>query len=124
MNAQSLARSAYSSAVASTRTGRATEYDLLARVTGRLKAASREDADFSSLVRALHDNRILWNALGADVAIDTNPLPSELRARIFYLAQFTAHHTGRVLAGEAGIDVLIEINTAVMRGLGRDGDRA
>lgn len=75
------------------------------------------DGGFNALVRALHDNRALWTALAADVAIGTNGLPRSLRAQIFYLAEFTVHHSRRVLAGEAGADVLVDINTAVMRGL-------
>lgn len=119
-----MARSAYSGAAAPTRTGRGTEYEVFARVTRRLRQAQSGDGGFADLVRALHDNRSLWTALAADVAVETNGLPAELRARIFYLAQFTTHHTRRVLAGEASTDVLIDINTAVMRGLRGEGDGA
>ncbi|MDW4549249.1 flagellar biosynthesis regulator FlaF [Defluviimonas sp. D31] len=124
MNAHLLARSAYAGAAAPTRTGRGTEYEVFARVTHRLKSAGRGDGDFNTLVRALHDNRTLWTTLAADVAIETNQLPKSLRAQIFYLSEFTAHHTRRVLAGEAGVTVLIDINTAVMRGLRNEGNLA
>ena len=124
MNAHLLARSAYSGAAAPTRTGRGTEYEVFARVTRRLRQAQTGDGGFADLVRAMHDNRSLWTALAADVAVETNGLPPELRARIFYLAQFTTHHSRRVLAGEASTDVLIDINTAVMRGLRGEGDGA
>ncbi|SPH23452.1 hypothetical protein DEA8626_02515 [Defluviimonas aquaemixtae] len=117
-----MALSAYAGAAIPTRTGRGTEYELFARVTHRLKAAAHGDGDFNALVRAVHDNRSLWTALAADVAIETNELPSELRAQIFYLSEFTSAHSRRVLAGEAGVDVLVDINTAVMRGLRSEGD--
>lgn len=121
MNAYSMARSAYSGAAIPTRTDRGTEYELFARVTRRLNAAAQGDGDFNALIHALHDNRTLWTALAADVSVETNKLPRELRARIFYLAEFTSHHTRRVLAGEAGAEVLVDINTAVMRGLRNEG---
>ncbi|MGB3177445.1 MAG: flagellar biosynthesis regulator FlaF [Albidovulum sp.] len=113
-----MAQTAYASAAVPTRTGRGTEYEIFARVTHRLKAAATgTGADFAATVRALHDNRTLWTALAADVAIATNELPQALRAQIFYLAEFTTQHTRKVLAGTAEPDVLIEINMSVMRGL-------
>ncbi len=118
-----MARSAYSDAATPTRTGRGTEYEVFARVTRRLRQLQDGNAGFPALVRALHDNRSLWTVLAADVATATNGLPIELRARILYLSQFTAHHTRRVLAGEATVDAIIDINTAVMRGLRGEGDR-
>ncbi|MCB2128864.1 MAG: flagellar biosynthesis regulator FlaF [Rhodobacteraceae bacterium] len=121
MNAQLLAKSAYTAAAAPTRTERGTEYEIFSRITRKLGVAARGECDFQSLVSVLHDNRMLWNALAADVAIETNALPAALRARIFYLSEFTTHHTRRVLAGEASVDALVEINTAVMRGLRQEG---
>ncbi|MCC0062972.1 MAG: flagellar biosynthesis regulator FlaF [Defluviimonas sp.] len=115
MNAHTLAQSAYGSAAA-TRTDRDTEYDALARITHRLHGLNAK-SDFSSLVRALHDNRALWSIFATDVAERTNPLPADLKARIVYLARFTGLHTRRILAGEADTSALVEINTAVMRGL-------
>lgn len=113
-----MARAAYASPVAPTRTARDIEYDAFARVTHRLKAALEADkAGFAALAGALHDNRSLWTTLASDVAEATNGLPAALRSRIFYLAEFTRHHSGKVLLGEAGAGILVEINTAIMRGL-------
>lgn len=124
VNAQLMARTAYSGAASPTRTGRGAEYEVFARITRRLRQAQAGEGDYATLVRALHDNRSLWTALAADVALATNGLPADLRARIFYLSQFTAHHTRRVLAGEASAEVLIDVNTAVMRGLRGEGEGA
>ena len=55
--------------------------------------------------------------LAGDVADAANGLPKELRAQIFYLAEFTNQHSTLVLRGEGDVDVLVEINTAIMRGL-------
>ena len=56
----------------------------------------------------------------ADVADRANGLPQDLRARIFYLAEFTDQHSSKVLSGKGKADVLVEINAAIMRGL-REG---
>jgi hypothetical protein len=51
------------------------------------------------------------------VADPGNELPDTLRAGLFNLAGFTQRHSAAVLAGTANAEVLVEINTAVMRGL-------
>jgi flagellar protein FlaF len=125
VNATDLARQAYSSAHSPMRTGRSAEQQVLAMATANLRSAADADPpDFPRLAQALHLNRQLWTRLAADVADAGNPLPDDLRARIFYLAEFTAAHSGRVLRGRASVDALIEVNLAVMRGLASDTPRA
>lgn len=116
MTASFLAKTAYSSAEQPVRTARDTEYEIFARVTRRLKLANGE-GDFSVLASAVHENRTLWKMLGADVSLPENGLPQELRGRILYLAEFTRQHSSKILRGMATVDVLVEINTAMMRGL-------
>lgn len=118
MTAIDQARTAYGMPSASTRTLRGIEYDVFARVTRRLAA---QNVGFPALVAALHDNRSLWTILAADVADPANGLPETLRARLFYLADFTMQHSRKILDGSATPDVLVEINTAVMRGLRGEG---
>jgi flagellar biosynthesis activator protein FlaF len=109
---------AYSRPDAPARTPRNIEYDLLARTTQRLSSAwVRRKADFPGFARALDDNTRLWSALALDVADAGNGLPAALRARLFYLYQFTAQHSRAVLDDRGSVEVLIDINTAVMRGL-------
>jgi flagellar protein FlaF len=117
VTAHTLARAAYTHPEAATRTPRAIEYDLLARLTHKLRASSEPGVPFAVLAQALHDNRVLWMTLAADVASDGNGLPADLRARLFYLAEFTEVHSRKVLAGTATPAALIEVNTAVLRGL-------
>lgn len=122
MNATILAKTAYANPGQPTRTLRGTEYELFARVTHRLKQASGlAKTNFPALARALYDNRRLWTTLAADVAMPDNELPETLRARLFYLNEFTQTHSRKVLAGDASVDVLIDINTAIMRGLRQEG---
>jgi len=120
------AQTAYGAHASRIRTDRAVEYDAFSRVTGRLSAAARRDDDeaFSDLCAALHDNRRLWTVIALDVAGDGNRLPDDLRARLLYLARFTDQHTSKVMAGKADPSVLIDVNTAVMRGLAGQGGSA
>ncbi len=114
---------AYADPEAPTRSPRGIEYEAIARITARLRAATEvvrgkdDTGGFARLATALHDNRRLWTALAADVADPGNGLPQELRARIFWLAEFTGRHSGRVIAEGADPAPLIEINTAILRGL-------
>mgnify|MGYP005877068501 CR=1 FL=1 len=122
MNAILQAQTAYGAQTAATRTPRAVEYDTFARITHRLKSAAENRKSPSALASAIHDNRRLWTLLVVDVADDANPLPRELRAQIISLAEFTRKHSGKVLRDGAEVTPLIEINTAIMRGL--SGTRA
>jgi flagellar biosynthesis activator protein FlaF len=118
MNAAHLAQTAYSPARPGIQTARSTEYAVFARITRNLTAAAgRGKSGFSALVTALHENRRLWRILAADVADENNGLPAQLRAQIFYLAEFTDLHTSKVLAGNEIAGPLVEINTSIMRGL-------
>ena len=97
------------------------EYDTIARITRGLKTAAEKQAGMAALAAAIHDNRRLWTVLAADVATESNPLPRELRARILYLAEFTRVHSSEVLRNGASVEPLVEVNTAVMRGLADRG---
>jgi len=121
MNASLQAQAVYGAPVAAIRTPRDIEYEVFARITRRLRTASADGSGgFAALVAALHDNRKLWDVLASDLAGDENGLPSPLRAGLLSLALFTERHTADVLRGNGTAEVLIEINTAVMRGLRGD----
>lgn len=117
------AQLAYGRSSLPVRTNRGTEYAVFMRVTQRMKAAAEQGrAGFPALAAAIHDNRRLWTTLAADVADSGNALPPDLRARIFYLAEFSFLHGAKVLAGTADVRPLLEINAAIMRGLAASGD--
>lgn len=122
MNAMSLAQTAYTSN-ALIRTDRRVEYDAFARVTHQLKSLDPK-AEFAKFVAALHENRKLWNLLAIDVADADNQLPQSLRARIFYLAEFTSQQTSKIFSGAAKVDTLVEINSAIMQGLRQQVEKA
>ena len=115
------ARAAYARPEAPHRDYRALEYDLLARATKALSVSRGQDVDYAKLLTALDENQRLWSTLAADVAEPENGLPQKLRAQLFYLYEFTTHHSRAVRDNKASVDVLIDINTAVMRGLRGDG---
>ena len=125
VNTQTLARAAYSQTSAPIRTDRGTEYEIFARVTHKLRAAAaRGKPGFAALAEAVHQNRQLWTLLAADVADGGNALPRDVRARIFYLAEFTQEYSRRILSKGASIAPLVEINAAMMRGLRSRGGAA
>lgn len=118
MTKERLARAAYIRPDIALNNPRGLEYDLLARATTALRTAERSgEADFPALAEALNRNLRLWSSLATDVAGPGNGLPPELRARLFYLYEFTAQHSRSVLEGRGAVSVLVAINTAVMRGL-------
>lgn len=124
MTVMAQAAAAYGQSQSHIGTPRTTEYDIMARVTRALKTtALTRDTRFADFVAALHANRRLWTHLAASVADKDNSLAPEIRANIFYLAEFTETHSRKALSKQADIDVLLEINLSVMRGLLSEGSQ-
>ena len=118
MNSALAAAQRYSSLSEQTRHPKDLEYEVILEVTRELTAQSGGVATrFSDLVRALNKNERLWIEIGTQVADPDNALDPDLRARLFYMAEFVGHQTSKVLSGEAGIESLVEMNIAVLRGL-------
>lgn len=118
MNIIHQAHQAYAPKTSVLRTGRSAEHQLFSEVTSRLRTTAEQlPSGFPTFAEAVHANRAVWTHLAAQVADDDNALSESLRARIFYLAEFTSFHSRKVLKGEADISPLIEINVAMMRGL-------
>lgn len=125
MTPQTMAQAAYARDRAPIRTDRGTEYELFARVTYKMRqAAAKGKPGFAALAEAIHHNRSLWTLLATDVADQGNKLPRDLKARIFYLSEFTQDYSGKVLSKGASIAPLVEVNAAMMRGLRGGGARA
>ena len=117
MSLQAGSHNAYGAATRAMGPPRTLEYQVFSQVTGQLNRALIGDRPFSELASALTENQRLWTALTADLVSPENALPHALRAQLVTLAKFTRTHTAAVLRGEASADVLVEINTAIMRGL-------
>lgn len=118
MNVSVKAYGSFSKVGSPTRTHRDIEYEALVQITRRVRsAADQSKLGFGKLAEALHQNQSLWDTFAIDVSDRSNPLPRELKAQIIYLAEFTRHQTKEILTRNASIDPLIEVNTAIMRGL-------
>ncbi len=118
MHALEQARTAYANSAAPIKTFRSAEYDAFTQITSRMKSAIQKGKrGFTDLANALYDNNRLWVLLASDVADKENGLPQSLRAQVFYLAEFTLQHAPKVLRGTETADILVEINTSIMRGL-------
>ena len=119
MNLVERAREGYGTSVMPLRSHRASEYEAIARISHRLRSAAlNRKTNYPAFVAALHDNRKLWSILAADVAQGGNELPNDLRGRIFWLAEFTEAESRRILRGTGDVGILIEINAAILQGLG------
>ena len=100
------------------------EYQLFARITGRLNRATDPGRPYVELAGALNDNLRLWREIALDVAQPENGLPDQLRAQLFFLFEFTTHHTQKILRNEADVAPLIDVNMSIMRGLRLDPGKA
>ncbi|TVP71481.1 MAG: flagellar biosynthesis regulatory protein FlaF [Rhodobacteraceae bacterium] len=123
MNAHSMAAAAYGTPNTALKTARSAEYDVIARITARLRKAHAGGAmSFPALAEALTENRRLWIEFTVDLSDPENPLPMALKGQLLSLANFTLNHTAAILEGRESAEVLIDINTAVMRGLAGKAD--
>lgn len=117
MNVSEQARRAYAPTKVAIQTPRSVEAKLLSQVTSQLQRHNDGKGSFADLALAVHRNREMWTVLASDVADSDNELPDVLRAQIFYLAEFTQLHSQKVLRGTASVVALVDVNTAILRGL-------
>jgi flagellar protein FlaF len=120
VNSFAQAQRAYAPTQAPIKTARSTEYEVIARISHRMKRALQQD-DFPALMEALHENNKLWITLAIDAGNPDNLLPDELRARIVYLADFTRQHSHKVMRKTETALPLLEINAAILKGLKHEG---
>ncbi len=95
------------------------ELQLFTSITARLRAqANKNTTQINSVMaQALIDNAKLWNILFCDLVSQDNKLPISLKTNLISLAEFTQAHTQKVLRGEAGMSILIEVNDSIIIGL-------
>jgi flagellar protein FlaF len=118
MDVASRAVHGYRAVQLQTQSARSIEAKLFAEITAELVRARRSGAPaFRELTAALHRNRTLWDALLADLALESNALPAPLKAQLIQLGHFVGKFTGSVLKGEDDAQVLIDVNNAILEGL-------
>ncbi len=110
---------AYRRAAQRAESPRDTEYRLFGEVTRALMDAAETEppASPSARLEALDWNRRLWTTLAADCAKPDNRLPAPVRAQIISLGLWVARHTSAVVRREAEMNLLIDVNRAIMQGL-------
>ena len=69
------------------------------------------------LCEAVYQNTRLWLTLLEDLNSPANRLTAELKGRLASLAATSIRHGRRVISGEATLQLLIDINRAIMAGL-------
>ncbi|MEJ0059505.1 MAG: flagellar biosynthesis regulator FlaF [Terricaulis sp.] len=110
---------AYQRAATQADTPRELEYRAFGHATAGLVRVKEEGAREPAVVAlALETNRKLWNVLSADCSAPENQLPTALRAQIISLALWVAKYSSQVLREGADVEPLIDVNRAVMEGLG------
>ena len=98
-------------------------YHQMARQT-RQAVDEADRSAFPLLAQAVADNQLLWGTLAEDLMGDGNRLPLELRANLISLAEFVRRHSMAVLGGRASAAALVDINTAIMKGLRGNAEEA
>jgi flagellar biosynthesis activator protein FlaF len=101
---------------------RAAEYRLFGQVTAALIRARDEQLSGAALVDALDWNRRLWSTLSSDCSTPGNGMPESLRAQIISLSIWVSRYSSDVAVRSASIDALIDVNRAIMEGLGNRPD--
>jgi len=66
---------------------------------------------------ALMANQALWKILFLDLARTENPLPLALKSNLMGLFEFIQSHTQAVMQGDANHQVLVDINSNIVKGL-------
>lgn len=123
MNAHTKARNIYAASFVTTKTPRSIEFAIMAKVTRQLQSAAAErSTDFPRFVTALDQNRRLWSMFTTDLLDADNKLDQTLKVQLIELGAFVQKHTTQILAQQAPVKPLLEINAAILRGL-KDGPK-
>lgn len=109
---------AYRKARAITERPRAVEQRLMTEITQEMIGTRLAGFRGSQLMPALHRNREVWSAFSAVCSAQGNLLPPDLRARMISLSIWVDRYTSDVIAGRDSIDDLIDVNLAIIEGLG------
>lgn len=97
------------------------EIELFTKMTTQLKShVLAEESALKltpSLARDLLSNLKLWQIIMLDLLTDENTLELSLKKSLIELAEFTQSHTQKIFRNEGAVDVLIDINVAILSGL-------
>ncbi|MFV3076835.1 flagellar biosynthesis regulator FlaF [Niveispirillum fermenti] len=108
---------AYRQSIMDTATPRQLERKVFQQVTMDLETATRSN-DAMARIRAIDRNRRLWITLIADVSDTGNLLPDALKAGLISLGLWVDRYSGQALSTDHPLSPLVDVNRAVMQGLG------
>jgi flagellar biosynthesis activator protein FlaF len=109
---------AYKQAQARIESPRAVERRLMTEITNEMMNARSAQYRGSQLMPALHRNREVWQTFSAVCGAPGNKLPAAVRAGVISLSLWVDRYTSDVVAGRESIDDLIDVNLAIIEGLG------
>lgn len=118
---------AYKKTIRATEDPRDIERRVLSKITASLQShavefdkAEDKRALLTNEVReAIWDNQKFWMTVKSDLRSSENQLGPELRAELISIAIFIDTASSEVLAGNAKIGPLVEINDNIIKGLSR-----
>lgn len=108
---------AYRQSVMDTASPRQLERKVFQQITLELESASRNEDSFAR-IRAIDRNRKLWMTLVADLAEGENLLPDPLKAGLISLGIWVDKYSGQALTSKRPLTPLVDVNRAVIQGLG------
>lgn len=115
-----LAHAGYSQTKKLTATPRQIEAQIFSRIAAEMEMAAKTGERalrMSALARAIHENNQLWSALMTDLAAEGNAFPEALKANLISLGGFALRHGAKVLAEDADVTDLVELNRSIAAGL-------
>lgn len=131
MNAHALnAQSAYGNSGRAAGSDKDVEVHTFQKSIARLRPLAGPDFKLTpTAAETLSENLRLWDALTVDVLHPENGLSDALSGQLLSLSRFVRNHTHALYSSTDGstvtVDVLIDINTAILKGLlGQPGDAA
>ncbi|WP_084395913.1 flagellar biosynthesis regulator FlaF [Henriciella aquimarina] len=115
---QQLAFKAYGEVTSRTGSDQQIEYALFQEITQSLQEVAQNDDPPAALwADAIDRNMQLWTILATDLLTEENQLNPELKKGLLTLSQSVRRLSHSVLAGDAELEELIDINEIIMRGL-------
>jgi len=101
-----------------TMSDRSNEADLFRQSIADLRHVNATDRTLTGEnAERLSRNLQLWDMLSVDLLSPQNALPDELKNSLIDLGKFVRQHTLGLYAGRGEVDVLIDINVAILDGL-------
>ena len=115
---QALAVKAYGEVRNRTADDKSLEHAVFTQITDELiNAQDAKESDPATWADAINRNLQLWTILATDLLHPENQLDDATRKSLLEISVFVRRTSMQVMSGGAEIEVLIEINQSIMKGL-------